>query len=286
MPAQDFPAVGLCRFSFVGRGDWRAYRGNEIDPSDEEFRLNKAKELYSPERMNKRLFTLERFLLQSLDAQTDKNFIFLILTSDLMPEKYKAHLIKITKDREYAKLIFSNESTVDSAFIPELTKIRGKYGHSIPQFRVDDDDALCSTFISLLRRAAIRHQDIRNFSFGFSEGLVMTAYSGSEPCFYTYRDPFIGAGVSVVTPNLEQTIYSFCHYGVSRRFPSFTQNGVLGFLLSASDGHDSRKIPDRAPGKFTQINENNFRNKVQNNFPSLFFSDIVSLCNHEYPEIE
>ena len=243
MPAQDFPVVGMCRFSFVGRGDWKGYHHDRPSyASEEEFRINKAKELYEPERMKKRFFTLERFLLPSMDAQTDKNFILLILTSDLMPEKYKTQLTKITKDREYAKLIFAKESGVNAALIPELNKIRKKYGRRIPQFRIDDDDALCSIFVASLRQAVIRHQDLKNFAFSFPEGLVVTAFSDREPCFYKRRSPFIGAGASLVIPNPNRTIYSFGHFALGQRFPAFMQNGVLGFLLTRTDGHASRKM--------------------------------------------
>ena len=287
MPPQDFPAVGLCRFSFVGRGDWRGYhRVRPSYASEEEFRVDKAKELYNPERMKKRFFTLERFLLPSMDAQTDKNFILLILTSDLMPEKYKAQLAEITKDRKYVKLIFSEENNVNSAFFPELNKIREQYGHRIPQFRIDDDDALCSTYVSLVRQATIRHQDLRHFSFSFPEGLVVTADRDDNSCFYKYRAPFIGAGVSVVTPNPRQTIYSFGHFALGQRFPAFMQNGTFGFLITRTGGHDCAKLPARGAGKFTLISEEEFLGGVEKNFPSLSFADIVSLRNHEHPEIE
>ena len=288
MPALNFPAVGMCRFSFVGRSDWRGYQKNRpLYASDEEFRIDKANELYNPERMKKRFFTLERFLLPSLDAQTDKNFILLILTSDLMPEKYKAYLAEITKDRKYVKLIFSKENNVNSAFFPELNKIREEYGHRIPQFRIDDDDALCSTYVSLLRQAAIRHRDYRRFIFSIPKGLMIGAYSGHEPCFYRYRKPFTGAGVSLVTSNPKQTVYSFDHLALGRRFPAFIQNGVLGFLISRTDGHDSPAVIGKlAQRKHPLISEEEFYGAVKKNFPFLSLADVVSLCNHEYPEIE
>ncbi|CAM3188052.1 Putative rhamnosyl transferase [Paracoccus aminovorans] len=86
--------VGICRFSLLGRGDWRPYRGK---PDDEVGRIanEQAAKLFAPDRMERRLATFEHITLPSLKAQTDQNFIFLVAASELIPEEYKARLQKI-----------------------------------------------------------------------------------------------------------------------------------------------------------------------------------------------
>src|SRR5690606_31963671 len=77
--------VGLCRFSLVGRGDWKVYR----DKSDDEIlpiALKQAEQLFQPERIEARLKTFEHLTLASMQAQTDEDFHFIVLASEMMPQ--------------------------------------------------------------------------------------------------------------------------------------------------------------------------------------------------------
>ena len=48
--------VGVCRFSMLGRGDWKAYR-NQPDEALDTIYADKAAELFTPERMEARFAT-------------------------------------------------------------------------------------------------------------------------------------------------------------------------------------------------------------------------------------
>ncbi len=83
--------IGICRFSYIGKGDWKAYRKKE-NADIEKICMQQAKILFQEDRIEKRLRTLQHLTLSSLKHQTDKDFHFLIIASSLMPEKYKIKL--------------------------------------------------------------------------------------------------------------------------------------------------------------------------------------------------
>ena len=83
--------VGLCRFSLVGRGDWRATR--KKSPAEiGTMATDRAGMLFAPDRMEARFATFEHLTLASLKAQTDGDFTFVVLASSLMPEAWQDRL--------------------------------------------------------------------------------------------------------------------------------------------------------------------------------------------------
>ena len=81
----------------LGRGDWKAYKGK----SDDELAAiyeQKADELFEVSRMEHRLATFEHLTLASMQAQSDQNFSFLVVSSDRMPIEYRRRLEKMCED--------------------------------------------------------------------------------------------------------------------------------------------------------------------------------------------
>ena len=81
----------------LGRGDWKAYKGK----SDDELAAiyeQKADELFEVSRMEHRLATFEHLTLASMQAQSDQNFSFLVVSSDRMPIEYRRRLEKCARD--------------------------------------------------------------------------------------------------------------------------------------------------------------------------------------------
>ncbi|WP_435256560.1 glycosyltransferase [Thioclava sp. FR2] len=61
----SIPIIGLCRFSFLGRGDWAAWRDAPLGEENAK-RAELAASLYAPDRVEQRPWTLENLLLPSL----------------------------------------------------------------------------------------------------------------------------------------------------------------------------------------------------------------------------
>ncbi|WCR18530.1 glycosyltransferase [Paracoccus alcaliphilus] len=54
--------VGICRFSLLGRGDWKVYQGKP-DSEVEAIAAEQARKLFAPERMEQRLAAFEHLTL-------------------------------------------------------------------------------------------------------------------------------------------------------------------------------------------------------------------------------
>ena len=80
------PIYGHIRFSFCGFTDTR------LKPDSDDSALA---ELYDEMRMARRFFLFENLTLPSLIAQTDRNFTTVLMSSDVMPDRFKDRLVAV-----------------------------------------------------------------------------------------------------------------------------------------------------------------------------------------------
>ncbi|MCX7564726.1 glycosyltransferase [Sulfitobacter sp. F26169L] len=241
------PAIGICRFSFCGKGDWRSYRAAKTPAEIENTRARIAAELYAPERMELRFFLFENFLLPSLAAQGDQNFICLILTSDIMPEVYKKRLSDLCAAHPNLELLISSEQTVHKALWPRIAELNALAGHPLINFRIDDDDCLSTDYVHELRGFLTRLGDRVPVSYSRSNGLVITSYqSDGETFIYKANLPFNSMGTAIRIHG-ERTVFSFGHNALHKRFPAIVDNAGMGYISIKVDGHDSTPISMSMP---------------------------------------
>ncbi|MEP1766742.1 MAG: glycosyltransferase [Sulfitobacter sp.] len=241
------PAIGICRFSFCGKGDWRLSRAATTPEEIQEMRAQNAEVLYAPERMALRFFLFENFLLPSLLAQSDPNFICLILTSDIMPEDYRLYLEELCADHPQLELIISSEQTVHEALWPRISELNAMAGHQLVQFRIDDDDCLSRDYVQQLRGYMTRLGDRMPIGYSRSNGLVVTHYaSDGATNVYHANLPFNSMGTAIRVHG-ERTIFSFGHNALHKRFPAIVDNSGMGYISIKIDGHDSEPISMAMP---------------------------------------
>ena len=106
--------VGVCRFSLVGRGDWAAFRGADAEQEKAAIQ-EQAEKLFTPERMEARLKSFEQLTLASLKAQTDQDFLFVVLASELMPKRYRRRLEELCASIPQVTLRFFAPMATDHA---------------------------------------------------------------------------------------------------------------------------------------------------------------------------
>ncbi|MGC1495670.1 MAG: glycosyltransferase [Sulfitobacter sp.] len=236
------PAIGICRFSFCGKGDWRASRAAKTPEEIEAMLSKSAAELYAPERMELRFFLFENFLLPSLKSQSDKNFICLILTSDIMPDVYKKRLKNLCAETPNLELLVSSERTVHEALWPRISALNALAGRPLVEFRIDDDDCLSRDYVHELRAYMTRLGDRIPISYSRSNGLVITNYLADKEMFiYQANLPFNSMGTAIRVHG-ERTIFSFGHNALHKRFPAIVDNSGMGYISIKIDGHDSEPI--------------------------------------------
>ncbi|MGV8950990.1 MAG: glycosyltransferase [Cypionkella sp.] len=241
------PAIGICRFSFCGKGDWRTSHSGKTATEIKAARVAVAAELYAPARMELRFFLFENFLLPSLKAQSDKNFICLILTSDAMPKVYKKRLADLCAGDPNLEVLVSKEMTVHTALWPRIEALNAAAGHPLVQFRIDDDDCLSSDYVQELRFFMTRLGDRVPVAYSRSNGLVITSYKAdAEMHIYQTHLPFNSMGTALRVHG-ERTIFSFGHNALHKRFPAIVDNSGLGYISIKIDGHDSLPISMAMP---------------------------------------
>ena len=241
------PAIGICRFSFCGKGDWRSSRAAKTSAEINDMRAKAAAHLYAHERMSLRFFLFENFLLPSLKSQSDKNFVCLILTSDIMPEIYKKRLEDICAADPNLELLVSSEVTVHEALWPRISALNTLAGRPLVEFRIDDDDCLSRDYVQELRGFMTRLGDRMPISYSRSKGLVITRYVADNEMFiYQANLPFNSMGTAIRI-NGERTIFSFGHYALHKRFPAIVDNSGMGYISIKIDGHDSEPISMEMP---------------------------------------
>ncbi|MEM8850031.1 MAG: glycosyltransferase [Pseudomonadota bacterium] len=232
------PPLGICRFSFVGRGDWTAWRrGRSPD------RLEIARQLYDMARMERRFWTLENLLLPSLLGQTQEEWRLVLLTSDLMPQAMQNRLRAAASDPR-VEIEVSSAEDVNGAIVPVIERLGLK---DAVQFRVDDDDCLARGYVARLDDVSQALYRVGSFTFSIAHGLAAAGYPGQSPKGYRMTEPFLGLGAAALLPPHQRggmSIYSWGHFALQRRWMSVLDNGVRGrgapgWLLTRTMGHDS-----------------------------------------------
>lgn len=143
---EDRPIYGHVRFSFYGSTDTRAR------PDEDGVALGR---LYDETRMARRFFLFENLTLPSLLNQTDRAFKTVIMSSSVMPDRFKQRLAAVAARLPGAVVEFSEHQRGDLAFSKFMAEAAGYKGRaSSVHFRLDDDDAMAVNFISRLRHVS------------------------------------------------------------------------------------------------------------------------------------
>ena len=143
--------IGLCRFSYPALG------GFQVDFASME---EKLAYLYAPDRMEERFRTFECLTLPPLRAQTDPDFIFLVLIGDTLPAAYRARLETLLRDLPQARLVVFPPKPHREIMKRVINKARSFDDAPCLQFRMDDDDAVAIDFVERLRDVATRLQPL------------------------------------------------------------------------------------------------------------------------------
>ncbi|SIQ06376.1 Putative rhamnosyl transferase [Paracoccus thiocyanatus] len=263
------PIVGICRFSFLGRGDWQAFSGIPRGSAAEAAAIERSRAaLYDDARLRFRFHSFERLTLASLRAQTDPDFHFLVLSSPALPRPWQERLRALCQTLPQARLVLSDAADVGTALAPVLAELARPAGPAI-QFRLDDDDCLCGDYVARLGRAARIMQDQRSFAFSLPRALVVTHYQGGGPRHYECSLPFHAAGAAARLSQPHRSVFAFGHYALMRRFPAMLDHGAIGSLQLKFQGHDSRMVAAVPGSGLSPLDEPGFRELLARNFPFL-----------------
>ncbi|WP_333684794.1 glycosyltransferase [Pontibaca methylaminivorans] len=227
--------VGICRFSLLGKGDWKAFR----DKSDEEVQAildDRAGMLFDPVRLEARLRSFEHLTLASLRAQSDQDFHFIVLASRQMPEEYKARLRALCAGVPQVTLRFFPVTMAHRAQRRVFRALGFDYSR-ILQFRLDDDDCLCRDFVALMKAHTFERMQGDGVFVASLRNVMYSAIGGPLAGVYHWPVEFMSAGAAIRHPG--KSIYQFGHFGMARRFPNVVIDGHLA-LVTNNGMNDTR----------------------------------------------
>ncbi len=159
----EVQVVGLIRFSVLTSDPARSW---QLPDRLEAEAYREA--LFADERLARRLEVFEAVALPSLDAQTDRDFTAVLLTSTALPARWRRRLRRLAAERDHLRIMrFDSEGSVGGFARTAVRRLR-REGARIATFRLDDDDALGRDFVASLRLTASQVAD----------GTIVSAPSG------------------------------------------------------------------------------------------------------------
>ena len=206
--------VGLVRFSFVTTGEF--YPGFSTPKDLSAF-------LFKEGRLKRRFRLFEKICLPSLAAQTDQNFTCIFLTSEDLPEHWRARLDAALAPYPWARVVSTKPGqhypTITNAF--DTVEPDGST-HRVT-FRLDDDDAFDLGHIARLRDQAERYLPVHGpdlpLALAYNRGIYVTMNKGEDNEIFDAieRAPLSVGAALVMRAGERENVYRQNH----RALPAF-----------------------------------------------------------------
>lgn len=259
--------VGICRFSYLGLSDWTAFRN---DKSVDDSRLAEvARTLFSEERMTARFRSFETLCLPSILAQSDPDFVFLIVSSPRMPAHWHERLEALCKPHDRIRLLWSDLPRLGDALAEPLRELHEQSAGNLWQFRLDDDDAIDVDFMPRLRRHIPRLDGFSDCAISIARTVSVALYDDQPKGYVECRRSFLGAGLAFRLSDPARSIFSFGHYSIAERLTHFVDREAVGALVmkwhSDSQALDLQKLPP----SFRKLTTREFGDHIRASFPFL-----------------
>ena len=165
-----------------------------------------AKFLFNPSRMEEKFHVFESITIPSIEKQTDKNFTWLIYSSDSLPNEYKDRLL----EHKNAKTHIIFVKNFRGMYSDIKKHLQGKENYSTT--RLDDDDGLNPKFLKALNKYEANEQHIISFPHGKKIKRVKDDYIVKGKVNYKK----IATGLSAINMNIFSTGN---HTKVNKKYP-------------------------------------------------------------------
>jgi Putative rhamnosyl transferase len=232
------PIVGHIRFSFYGVTDTR------LRPDDDDAALAR---LYDETRMARRFHLFENLTLPSLLAQTDKDFRIVIMSSDVMPDRFKDRLRAVTAGLPDVVLDFSASRIGRRAFRSHMVDSLGfRSTGTAVHFRLDDDDALARTYIARLRRVSQALPATTHITF--PSGIMLFPADPAKPdgVAMEHRHLLTGLGLAVVAGGtFTKNPFEMMHSNVWTRWPVVSDPSLCAYIRTQHFENDTVARQDK-----------------------------------------
>lgn len=244
---------GHIRFSFYGVTDTRT------QPDLEGTALAR---LYDETRMARRFFLFENLTLPSLIHQTDRDFRTVIMSSEVMPDRFKDRLNALAAKLPGAVVEYSEHTRGDLAFQKFMVEASGYKGRANSvHFRLDDDDAVSINYISRLRDVTRILSPSTHITF--PTGVFLFPAGPDMPVGVSMvQQRFLTAiGLATVNgPSFQKNPFQMQHGNVWTRWPVVSDPSFCSHIRCQHFENDSIAMQDRILAAL-QLERNSRRGK-------------------------
>lgn len=245
----QIPVFGVLRFSILFAKASGMRQMEELD-------LDQRRELvFDPARMEERFRFFEAFCWPTILAQDCLDWDMLLIASTELPEPWRGRLERLVAGHAHVHLHFMRPTELLGATIRwKMGQIAPADAPLVANFRLDDDDALSSDFVTRLRANLVRYP-VADTAFTFPNGVAVQmadAPARAGPRFHVIpaaRNFGIGAGLTLLTDReARETCYNLraVHSQVDTVFPTVSDSSAPVYVISAHEWNDSDRSLLRA----------------------------------------
>ena len=238
---ENRPIYGHIRFSFYGITDTRAR------PNDDGTALAA---LYDETRMARRFFLFENLTLPSLIHQTDRAFRTVIMSSEVMPDRFKERLSAVAARLPGAVVEFSHHQRGDLAFHKYMVEASGFKGRaSSVHFRLDDDDAVSVNYIARLREISRVLSPSTHITFPTGIFLFPASADGPQGTSMVQQRFLTAIGLATVNGGgFQKNPFQMMHGNVWTRWPVVSDPSFAAHIRTQHFDNDTAARQDRIIG--------------------------------------
>lgn len=211
-----------------------------------------VRDMFEPEYFEYRFQIFKNITLKSFQSQTNKDFLLLILHSENIPPHYKKRFSELERDNMFLKNIFVGDSA--EAFEESLQNsfryLSFQNGTAVT-FRIDNDDAVQSTFIQTLTH--YQNSEFLGYSICIPSIFVVKHINENEFIIEELNYPENSVGLAYVTDKAEyKTVLELGEH-------QFTNDQIPMILLARNTNK-----------AVVTINGENAANQIHTKFSKLF----------------
>lgn len=240
--------IGLCRFSYPALG------GFQVDFETIE---EKRAYLYAPDRMETRLRTFEAITLPALKAQTDPDFVLLVVIGDCLPPHYHDRLMALLADVPQAVVQAHPPGKHRVVMRAAINSVRRFDDQPSLQFRMDDDDAVATSFVARLRQVAGEIKELAwrypYVGIDFNRGFIVRPGPDGLHAAPT-QTPYTTAALGImIQPEENHCVLNFTHNRLAQIMTTVTLTDENMLVRGHNDHNDSRQKPWIKPADLTPL---------------------------------
>lgn len=227
--------IGVCRFLVLVTN---AFRGG---PTDVQQRIG---HLFAPARLAERFAWFEHVTLPSLRAQTDQDFQFVVLTSELLPDEWLERLYALVGHLPNFSIAMMPVSSHAEAGRPVFTHRIDRRSDVVAQFRIDDDDALGRDYVTRIRADFIACLqpvlDLRGMlASNYANGFIFEADRDHTVLYRTSARDLSCAQTRYLRPDDPNTLFNFSHHKLHEVMPTVTFDNSYMYARGRNGSNDS-----------------------------------------------